>query len=1035
MKVKAFKNKNKKTSRQIHKSVQVLLSTWSLIMVQAPTFADNSLGTTLKNSMSGNSGSELTNAATSIFQGVTNLANQMGQSNMQGTADQIKAWQTLRTDAQKNIGKDSMGATRHFMFPNCLVPPDTTAKPGGLCSASSPQYMIDDFLKIGQDYINMYKKYVNTDGSASNTASPVGTQCIDNSLKNLEAEAQTAISELEKMMNQFDMLAKNFKNNNQANLKEMRDISNELYGSKTQTSLDNQTKDYSNQFGKECNDVLGGTLDTQMKSNGLINLSNSFISKDSKAANFRGDSLKSLKSDIEKDKQKLIKYLKENGITSKISTTNLKYSNLADKVLSNVITPVNEKINRANAIIQELGISDTLPKLDDPTFSAKLDTILEKAQTSYQDKFILDCMRGTNNVAYSDSIINVIGKFENRSTSNQGADIKNFKANTADSLASINSLADFENEVKSISTDDIKVKIITSSNEGDKKTLYQYYSDLKNECTAIYNGNMAAANGDTSASSYKKRADKAKSEIADIQKEVAKIVSSENSNSQSISAAFDDLILNCSGQNITSNSCDDNTFSTSDSKFCVKKAQVCSTYIGSCKEKVQAYATKQTNNLKARSDLYNKAVTDLETQANTLVGSMSTIAENLSKNLYAKLFPSGISAELRSAYSIPTGSGFEMPEGVKPINMTATANAAFGNLLLKGVDANGTLNINELTESMRSNVSLLKESLQSNIKEQISRAAEVAEGNNNKWVTELNSWKELVQGCQKTVAEIQKNINEQNQQAQEAAAENSQKQQQFCRKMVAFSTGPGCNGTYSLKDLYEEAVEISNVLGADVFDTLNEYQQVCDSQNEGDDEDKKTANSSRNFEEVERICDAGDSDSYLSSLKDDYLLSDIPSDFEKYEKEIKDYLDGKTVKDKDFQELVSNTVYGRKLRDYISLSKKAKQIKDSQEMDMCKYVSDYANIDAQENCKDATDKPACRMKYVKNAKLPGVLKSVASATANIVSAEKKNQFSQIGEKSGGTSCASVVGSSTSKGMFQNISQDFADIFSQGAMLR
>lgn len=1027
-------NKNK---TKLIRSTSALLASLSLSVVQMSAIADmQGMAKEAVNSMSGNSGSELTNAATGLFQGVVQMSSQMGASQQQTSPELMQAWNTLLQDSRKNIGNDNMGAIRHYMFPNCLVPPDKTAKPSNLCSPEAPDYMVTDFMKIGQDYVNMYKKYT----TSQNSATPVGMQCMENSIKSLDDAAKTSLGELEKMVNAFDAMKKKFETDQQINIKNMKDLNQELNGGGAggNSTQDFKNKDYTAQFPKECNDLLDGKLDSKIKDGGLVSLQKNFIEQDYEAANFRGASLTQVKQQIANDKKKFAKILKEQGINGalgSVEVNNLVFGASFQAASSKILNPIKAKINKANAIIAELGISDTLPSIDDSGFQIKLDTILEKSQTTYKDKFILDCMRGDNNTAYSTSINNVIGQFENRKTGGQGATLSNFKSTAPGLIGSAQSLVDLENSIQTINDTDIKIQVNNSDNIAQSKTLSQYYFDLKSECTNIYDGRLAPANGDLAATNYKKRASQAKAELASIQKDIQKVLAGTTSSSfGAIEQEVDNLINNCDQKEVDSKSCSAAAFTKTNPSFCLKRATTCSTRINSCKTTVANYVTDRTNKLKANADLHNKAMTELETKANALVNNMNTLAENMSKSLYAKLYPAGIPAALRSAYGIPTNSGFAIPEGVKPINLVAQDNAPFNGILLKGISG-GKLDLKSFDSQFKKNVTELKRALGENIDNQLTAATDMISKNTGVWENEMNAWKDLLTKCAGVIDGKKSAIAKANEDAQKAASENAASQSSFCRKMVAFSAGPGCKGTYSVSELYEEANEIGHLLGADVFGALGEYDKLCGTNQSEDSEDEKVSNREMRENTFLDICEdsaARSTSDFLKYIKENYIEGKETGEFTEYSEDIEKYLSGKETS-KEFRELMkAGTPFGARLKSY----KNIQQQVDGKDSICQSYNDDYKK--ALEECRNKdteANKRECKKTAEEDYAKSNTAIALGTKLMTLTKSDSENKFTKIGESYGGTSCASIAGTSKPKGMFQNNNIDFADIFSQGVFNR
>lgn len=998
-------------------------------MTSFPAFAgpSNIMGEVM-DSFSGNSGSNITNAAQQIFTGVTQLAHQM-QPQSPGTPDQIRAWQTLQVDARNNIGADASGMIRHFMFPNCLVPPDKTAKPSNLCEESAPDYMAQGLMTTGQDYINMYKKYV---GGAQNSASPVGLQCLTNSVNDLKDSANTMLGELEKMLNAFDAIQKNFENSQQVNLKTMKELDAELNGIGKRASQDLKNKDYTKDFPKECNDLIKGGVNSLIKGNGFVGLQDNFINSDNTASRYRGASLKAKKQSFEDDLKKITEKLKNAGsdlsfIEGSTFFNGVEHSGILKAALTAELAPLKIDIQRTNAILSKLGISTQIPDIQSPTFQADLDKVVSQAQNEYKDTFILNCMKGTSGVAHSTTINNIIGEFEDLATGGRGNTLKNFKDDASSKLLNSQTISSLDANINIINNNNIRVSAKSSDNKMGKKTLSQYYADLKNECTLIYDGRLKPANGDTSADLYRNYTEQAKKEIAKIKEKVSSLKAPSNSGAKygSIEMAAREIAESCNGKKPTSEMCtEDDVYSQDSGSFCFKKAEYCSNTLNACKLTAQKYVADKTAKLKATADLYNAAVASLEQQANGIVSNINTYAENMTKNLHAKLFPGGISPQVRAAYGISAQSGYQIPEAVKTINLPITDTELSG-MLTKGIK-NGQIDLKEMKAQMTKNVAAIKKAISQNVADQIARANEIIKGNETKWSEELEAWRGIIATCDQNIKTKAANMQKMAAEAAETAKQNNLERQALCTEIKLKCTGDG-----NVDDLVEKVSESAHLLNPDMIG----FVQSCKQSTTNSDEEKPTK-----FEIYESYCeDAGSGTELLDSMKE-RVLAQIPDNLSESEaEEVKNYLDDPNAKLEDETKEKIYTSYINLLKGYRKLVK----ANTEENNNICKISA----VDIDATCADKaknTDGTVNDSRYkqcIKDEKensKPENNSNVAKAASflSLIEQEKTQKRSLlIGENYSGTSCASITGNGLPKSMMQNFGEDSIDGFSPNTNFR
>jgi hypothetical protein len=975
---------------------------------------------------------DFTSAALGIIQGVKQNAMQMQTPQMsQGQIQAMQSFQTFQQDAKNKLGADQMGANRHYIFNNCLVPPDKGLRPVGLCQSSAvPPEMMSGSMQIAQDYINMYDKHLR----AQNTAGATGEQCIRNSLKSLTDQANTLLADFDKMFADYEAQRKEIENQQQVNLKKLSDTYATLNGTKGRASQDVKNMDFRKMFPKECTDIMGsGKLNGLGKSGGVLGIRDDLSSTDEKASNFRGKSLSNVKSQIQKDKKILQDKIKKNGMSALSSNTLLtgvQFKGVFTKALQDQVAPMNEDIQRANKILSELGVSDSIPSLADPSFEIKMNTVLNKAQNSYKDEFVLDCMRGQNAAAYSTPLTSIIGDFEHRVAQNKGTTIDNFKKDAINAISNSSTISTLEGEMSKLSNEQIKVSVRNENNQKVSKTISQYFADIKQECISIYNGDLKPAGDAGKLENYKQQSEQARQQLAAVKDSMDKMVVSKNGAGQqgSIEALVDDLINNCGGDVVEAEQCSGKgVYNKSAPSFCLKRATTCSNLVKACNDQAEQYVQKKTQEMNQIADQYNAQMKVLEDNANAMTAAMNKRVEDMAKSLHNSLFPSSIPPEIKALYGIPTFSGLQTSPKVQAINLKAT-DKVFPGLFLKG----GGNKMGDIGKLLQGNVQDIKKMFSEYVNDQVQYAENIIDGNLDQWKSEKEKWEDFRNDCREAIAGMQKNAMEKQQQMAEQQQELDGKRLQFCQKYAAMAAAPGCDGDFSPEKLYSEAIEISSHLGQDVFGALDQYRNVClQSNNEGNDDDS----SSSNF--IDDACQSNPSEIIEKYI--DAVIAELPQEFKESEDSIKSYMNGEDVDPKEIHEnLTQNPIFtkmrsvrkltkynahGKTIDDFTAEQKKLIEqngieipvVEDSK--NFCQDYNSYASYRRISACIGKTEESSFNSCIedkdedfgLEKANQNSKIRSIRNALKALAVSGKKDAWSEIGEKTGGTSCAHIAG--------------------------
>ncbi|EQC52785.1 hypothetical protein [Bacteriovorax sp. DB6_IX] len=995
---------------------------------------------------------DFTSAALGIMQNLTNFAQQNQQQQMsQGQIQAMQSFQKFQQDAQGRLQMDQMGSNRHYIFNNCMVPPDKGLRPVGLCQSSAvPPEMMAASMKIAQDYINMYDRHLRPQNSSASS----GKQCIQNSLKALADQANSMLSDFDKMYADYEAQRKEIENQLQMQRKKLSDSYALLNGPKSaRASQDIKNTDFRDMFPKECVDIMGtGKLNAEAQKGGLLGISKALSNTDERASDYRGRQLSNIQKQIKRDKAALQKKIKNGGmaaLSSKTLLTGIQFKGVFTKALQDKFTPLNEEVSRANAILKEIGVSDSIPSMTDPSFEIKMNKIVQNANNSYKDEFITGCINGSNSAAYSSSLSQVVNNFDHRKTNNGGTTIDKFKSGVTDAISGSKTVDQLQKEIARLNNNDIKVSVTNQNNATERKTLTKYFNDILNECTMIYEGKLDPAGDSSVLANYKAQAEKAKSELNKIKKAADGMLVSNAGAGQdgSIEKYVDELLNQCGGEVVDATQCSDkNVYQKSSPSFCLKRATTCSGFVNACNQQAEKYVQDKTNEVKGLADQYNAQVKLLEDNANAMTAAMNKRVEDMAVSLHNSLFPSSLPPELKAMYGIPTFTGLQQDAKIQPINAKAT-DQAFPGIFLKA----GGMDIKSLGKNLGKNVANIKKMFSNHVNEQVQYATKIIDGNLAQWEKEKGEWESFRNDCTSAIASMQESAMQQQQDAAQAQSEANQKQLQFCQKYAAMAAAPGCDGDFSPESLYSEALEISGHLGQDVFGALDEYRNVClQSQNEGQDDESTSdknhlANACRKF---------GDTESVKKKFIEN-LVNDLPDVFREdgMEEKIVAYIEGASGAEQSLEKIdeeLESSPYADKIEDLKNLfAYKAKKSslptaaelypddKDKQKLinefldanlvqaseseledgDFCADLDNEAgykrfnecrsssSIENYKKCINDNDEDWAKEKLTQR----GQFRKVSTAIQKLSMSGKKNAWAEIGEKTGGTSCAHIAG--------------------------
>lgn len=868
--------------------------------------------------------------------------NQLQQMNpqmiqaQQGIAEMEAGFQNVNQALQS-------GTSRHYIFNNCLVPPDSTPRIENYCQvgAVDPQSMARA-LTVANQYAEMYENFM----KPRNAAVGIGQQCIKDTLNRMQDDAKGLIKKYDEGI---EMLRNNIvqaEKLQRQNVDRMKQLSDLLYKG---TGSDPNLADvnFNEILGKDCADTFkmagnngkggGGSLNQLGRTNGLLAIRNSFDVIDEAASDFRGPSLEIKRKQIERDIKVLASEYKKGGMNrtseakarNKIRSGNWNLlknavdTNLADVKLDTA--EVNNILVQLNSTLgEESSAANTLPSIEDPNFTTKMNNMLNSIENRYENKYVLNCLRGQNSALRSSPITSLLEDFRHRNTGKKGTILNAFEDGTiASEISSAKTLDELEQTISRYHNDDIYAPVVNEKGKNVFKTLKTLIAEQKEQCQNVYNGSDTTATNDDSLNNFKELLDKVKTKT----KSIAKRTIGDSSQRVNIVKELSEQILNCDGQQISTQSCNDNPnnlFSTNSTSFCMKKANFCATKVAQCNQRVQVLKDKYTTEMQNRANQYNAQAELLEKQAQGMINKMKAELTNLAGNLHDQVFPKKMSSAQRQsienspylspdqkqAYLAGNGNSFSVG-ALAPISLEAEPTKS-----IIGVDIKGGENLRQsLSKMTEAQMNKMKEKFSVFVNNTLQEAQDISDDIDDNWESERQAWLDLRDQCQDAIAQVEQMEREKAQKDREQIASAQKETAAYCSKLNGVagleSPTPGCGD--GLGDLSEEALAAVSTYAPEAFYLGQQMKSMCES----------AGNSSAGKEEkedinyVKKACRRGGWDKSIEKLKKN-LQKNIPERLSKYKSKIKAYIRGtrKSVPDK-----IEDDIFIAKIDDIRALEK------------------------------------------------------------------------------------------------------------------
>ncbi|MFG1515869.1 hypothetical protein ABMA71_14735, partial [Halobacteriovorax sp. ZH3_bin.1] len=781
---------------------------------------------------------------------------------------------------------------------------------------------------------------------------------------------------------------------------------------------------------------------------------------DRKAKRFRGSSLITMRNQIESDKKKVAQRLATGGYDEALREDLFKgtqFANLFSSARTFAAQNTTAKLKKVQTMLSSLGVSDAdLPKFDDPSFLIKVDRLASKSEDSYKEKFIIDCMTGKNAAAYSTPISQAVNSFDNVKLGSQGDTLSSFKRAASNAFSDPTSLSSLDSVANSFNNNDIRITVSNSSGNSVTKTAKEYYSDIKNECVAIFNGDLKPAGDVAKLETYRAEAKALKAEAKKLQSLTKRTLASEGNGS--IMAEIDELIYNCNGNAIELSKCGEDVYETSSNSFCVTQAVACSENVNKCATFTETLVNAKTADLKQKADVYNAQMQQYEDKAKALIAQMQAHMQKVSDHTYKNMFPN-LTPEMARAYGIPASSGLTFGK-LQDLDQPMSEAETKGILLEKDPEAF----MRDLLTGMNGNSASMRGDLNKWFENQNTHLASQVEKINLSLQEERGKWQEFVSNCATAISDRNQAAQKAAKEGVEKAAEAAQQQVEFCYKLKGLqdsSPGPGCSGDNNASDLYSDATEIASILQAQtsgqspmemalnggssstlIFEQISEYKKLCarasaEGSISSDGSSEESGSNGNSLTQLQSACsNSGHNDEQLISSLMDKLTDNLSEEESKFKEEIQNFIkEGTKISDKALKEISDkNIIISQQIR-----SLKNRTVEISSDYDgkgLCRMLSSGREQYVGKYCDSKKDKAkelciARERKDFEKDKLVALgIAYEAKIIAQISSPGLQNEWNHIGEKYSGTACAAINGSQYGQkefvpGLMEKIERDIA----------
>ena len=700
-------------------------------------------------------------------------------------------------------------------FFGCPIPQAISAFPSGACenpiTSAQQAQEYSNYASLGTSFDDFYAK-LSTPG---NTRFPVGLQCMEEARKQVASASENRVNQLTQLQTNITKNNQLFRDQNQSLLNDVADLNSELHGSGSGSSsnTNTKTKDYSGLFSPACQETLSktGSINDQIGKDGLLGLKNGLSKQNLEATRYNTNSA-SLERDLNKRIQRIKSDIRRDGIDvwsaeqgQSIGNGRLRVSgSIGQTAFGPAAAAVGDYLSSFSKRKAKITgpLTESLKGLTDSPISslssAQVESVLKKKYTN-------DCVT-LNDKGVGLNMDQILASIKHNRTRGSGGNVvKNYSLALRNIMSSDLDLETKMDELRALDAQfgagSITVDYYDPNRNLLTKTPYQMLKETASLCESKFANDVGPT-------------------ITGIKKNINDLKQLDGDFINDVANAIDDQVRNCGGNSYKSSDCSSATLDPAQPAFCFSHAKTCAAQVNGCFAKVSSYVEKKTKQINQKAKVYNDRVEQFVAQQDAVLNQVRAMVQAQGQSL-SSFFP---------------GTDFQLPSDLL-VEMPPLEENEFGVRLRGG----GTLNfIKELPkklDDLKDQIAKQQDKIDQAIATYIGEQEENLDKNREKWA-------ELKKDCSGAVLAFNA--------AQDAAfKENSarfgeakDKAGKFCAKYDSLrrsNPAAGCDGDFSPKELYTEALEVSSFLAPEVFDSLSSYRNFCASsqseKEEGDDDD------------------------------------------------------------------------------------------------------------------------------------------------------------------------------------------------------
>ncbi|MDO9182236.1 MAG: hypothetical protein Q7U04_07495 [Bacteriovorax sp.] len=533
-------------------------------------------------------------------------------------------------------------------FPECPLPPSMATMPTNVCNNATPDVnkigSMITYESIAEGWMNYYDQMSN---EASNETYATGLRCLNDKEKAMDSQLTEMVNNLTRMQTVLKTDSERFQADNKKILEEMATANDELNGT-TKNNIDLKTMDFSKYFSQSCRDVIGEEKLNGGKERGLNGIFQSLSPVNSAAAKFNLNK-NVIEADVTREKDKIIATIADKGVQDFLATGYQSQINGSIKSIPTLIAKEAQEMDTAKKrILKELAAVGYEPDAMDKNFSTDINEFIAVANTTFEKKYINDCVTGADKGAAVpiDEILRNVRVNTRDITASDTAAANMYRQKVQETLALDISMTDKLDIIKNLPSPPLVVTYNTVGGSRVTDSPYNIFMKIVDNCKARIGQTDKGSTGVT----YAKKIERGKAALVELK--------NLNDNFASkITQSISDQVLNCNGSAPKSGHeyCNEDTLNpATNDTFCIANASTCANSITACYGEANNQVQLRKTKIKNMANIFNQRVAGQIAASNSLYKGQEANIMSLVKNIQSK-FPG-------TNFLIPKDMSVSMPE-------------------------------------------------------------------------------------------------------------------------------------------------------------------------------------------------------------------------------------------------------------------------------------------------------------------------------------------------------------------------------------